>query len=117
MSEVISFRLNKNNPREAQAYEVLMGRLTEGYSIRQIVVEALLKLNHPDIDQNMVPLFETLSAKINQVYQLLDQLEIGRFAFNIENSGSTYELTEPFVAAIKKGVKHGLKTNAIVENK
>jgi hypothetical protein len=35
MSEVISFRLDNTNPREAQALEVLKAWIGMGYSIRR----------------------------------------------------------------------------------
>ena len=48
MSKVISFRLNKNNPREAIAWHVLQARIAKGYSIRHIMTEALIKLDQPE---------------------------------------------------------------------
>ena len=42
MSKVYSFRLDNNNPREAQAREVMEAWADEGYSLRQVVVDALL---------------------------------------------------------------------------
>jgi hypothetical protein len=47
MSEVISFRLNKSNLREAQALEILKAWCSRGYSLRYVITEALLKLNYP----------------------------------------------------------------------
>ena len=47
MSEVISFRLSKENPREALAYEILKGWHEKGHSIRHTITEALLKLGEP----------------------------------------------------------------------
>lgn len=42
MSKVYSFRLDENNPREAQAREVIEAWVEEGYSLRYAVVEALI---------------------------------------------------------------------------
>jgi hypothetical protein len=44
MSEVISFRLDRNNPREAQALGVLKKGQEAGYSLRHVLTEALLAL-------------------------------------------------------------------------
>ncbi|MCU0485171.1 MAG: hypothetical protein MUC85_03575 [Anaerolineales bacterium] len=48
MSQVISFRLDENNPREAQAQQVLQTRASRGYSLRHTRVEALLALESVD---------------------------------------------------------------------
>ena len=45
MSEVISFRLNKDNPREARALMVLKGWQEQGHNIRYIITEALVNLD------------------------------------------------------------------------
>ena len=42
MSKVFSFRLNDDNPREAQAREEIKAWVKEGYSLRYIITEALL---------------------------------------------------------------------------
>jgi len=48
MSEVISFRLNRENPREALALEVLKNRFRKGFSVRYVLTEALLKLDESE---------------------------------------------------------------------
>ena len=45
MSEVISFRLNKNNPREARALMDIKSWQEEGHNIRYIVTEAFLRMH------------------------------------------------------------------------
>ena len=47
MSDVISFRLDKDNPREEKARQVLKYWYEEGYSLRHIMTEALLRLDEP----------------------------------------------------------------------
>ena len=47
MSDVISFRLNKENQREAKALEVLNAWIEKGFSTRHILTTALLELDHP----------------------------------------------------------------------
>ena len=51
MSEVISFRLNKDNLRESKALLILQEWKAKGYSILQTLTEALLKL-----EQNYAPI-------------------------------------------------------------
>ena len=40
MSQVFSFRLDEDNPREAQALQVIKTWASKGYSLRYILVEA-----------------------------------------------------------------------------
>ncbi len=68
MSEVISFRQYKDNPRERQTFEIIKTHQTEGHSIRSIVVEALLYLNASRVDPDQLKLDE-LNDILNQVRQ------------------------------------------------
>ena len=43
MSKVYSFRLDSDNPREAQAIEVIDNWVSQGYSLRNLLTEALIK--------------------------------------------------------------------------
>ena len=45
MCKVISFRLDQNNPREAEALSILDDRLSQGFSTRHTLTEALLLLD------------------------------------------------------------------------
>ncbi len=47
MSKVISFRLDKANPREAQALNILDTWIGQGYSLRFIFTKALLDIDQP----------------------------------------------------------------------
>jgi hypothetical protein len=49
MSKVYSFRI-ENNPREAQAREVIDAWVTQGYSLRHIIVCALISYLIGDLD-------------------------------------------------------------------
>ena len=42
MSKVYSFRLSEDNPREAQARRSIEAWMTEGYSLRYVIVAAIL---------------------------------------------------------------------------
>jgi len=50
MSKVYSFRLDDDNPREAQAREVIEDWVEEGYSLRHVVVEALLTYKKEEVE-------------------------------------------------------------------
>jgi hypothetical protein len=62
MSKVYSFRLDENNPREAQAKGVIHAWVEEGYSLRHVVVEALLS-------------FENKDAWHNELNEIVEQLQ------------------------------------------
>lgn len=111
MSEVISFRLKKDNPRGAQALEILEAWCSKGYSVRDIITDALLKLNDPGPDSKGDNPIPELNAVLNRVNKLLEQIgnegypPIPRRNDNPEQSS----LADNFVASIKKAVKPGLK--------
>jgi len=69
MSEVISFRTNKDNPREAQAIEVLKTWVDQGYSVRHVLAEALLAYHGP---QRNVEIDE-ITIKLDQISNMLQQ--------------------------------------------
>ena len=110
MSEVISFRLNKNNPREARALNVIRDWFTEGYSIRHIITEALLRLDGTDSEQVSFTANELITS-LHQINQLLEQLGNGDSTRAI-NQGERQEstgLTATFIASVKKSAKQGIK--------
>jgi len=47
MSDVISFRLDNDNPREQKARQALKDWYEKGYNLRHITTETLLKLEEP----------------------------------------------------------------------
>jgi hypothetical protein len=51
MSKVYSFRLDEHNPREAQAKGIIHAWVGEGYSLRHVVVEALVSYKKEEIEQ------------------------------------------------------------------
>ena len=50
MSEVISLRLGKENPRESKVNEILNAWFEKGFCTRNILTMALLEFDHPDSD-------------------------------------------------------------------
>ncbi|MGB6679797.1 MAG: hypothetical protein WBF08_00555 [Candidatus Bathyarchaeia archaeon] len=110
MSEVISFRLNRDNPRGAQALEVLRAWRAKGYSTRHIITEALLNLDEsqPEAKKGMI---DELTETLSQVSQLLEQIWDGKSspAIKQNKSQSHAKLTPGFVASLMKSAKPGVK--------
>jgi hypothetical protein len=71
MSQVVSFRLSKENPREAKAYEILNAWRANGYSMRHTITQALLTLDGPQAEPETRAEFDELSDNVRQVRQLL----------------------------------------------
>jgi hypothetical protein len=113
MSEVISFRLNKNNPREAQAFEVLNTWIEQGFSARFILTKALLELDHPVSDLKMGQDGRDLSLVLDQIGQLIEALKEIQPDPLVSKTPDVdaLALSESFLAAIRHGVKPGIKPN------
>jgi hypothetical protein len=99
MSEVISFRLDQDNPREAQARAVLKAWVDQGYSVRHVLTEALLAYRGykegVDIDE--------LSHKLDQISNILQK---NGTPFKHEDSNDM--LSNSFLASIRKAAKPGV---------
>jgi len=78
MSDVISFRLDKENPGEEKARKVLKYWYEEGYSLRYIMTEALLRLDEPHVDQTEEATLGEVSEKLNRISQMLEQIGNGQ---------------------------------------
>ena len=74
MSEVISFRLDKDNPREAIAWRVLQTRIAKGHNIRHIITEALIKLDQSE-QVSTPPTLDELNETLCQVNRFLKHIE------------------------------------------
>ncbi|MFC1878760.1 hypothetical protein ACFLZW_02490 [Chloroflexota bacterium] len=110
MSEVISFRLNKDNLREAKALLVLQEWSAKGYVIRQTIAEALLSLDQNETKPESAA-FNDLSKTQSQVNHLLRQIESGNSSpvtKRGENQGDN-GLSTSFVASVKMSARSGLK--------
>ena len=98
MSKVYSFRLNDDNPREAQAREVIEAWVEEGYSLRHVIVEALLTFKDKDfrqseLDEVVEQLKELILTKDKQSFdhtsvavQRFRTFRNGDFANRIDNT-------------------------------
>ena len=104
MSDVISFRLDKDNPREEKARQVLKSWYEEGYSLRYIMTEALLKLGDSESYFYGECLIRDLTEKFSRLSQQLEQCgQEGDSKVKTVNSGSSNtELSDSFIQSIKK---------------
>ena len=112
MSEVISFRLDKNNPREARALMILRRLQGEGQNIRYIITEAILSLEHSHDNKFEPEIFHALSEKLDIVTGILDQLSNGREIHNdwiSDSNQSNMNLPSNFIDSIKANAKTGFK--------
>ncbi len=113
MSAVISFRLDKENPREERALEVIKTHQEKGYGIRHIITEALLRLDAHSAESVDGAKFDQIQETLTQVRALLEQMGLdddsslkGR---NTDPSFSS--LTDVFISSVKKTAKPGLKAD------
>lgn len=95
MSKVYSFRLNDDNPREAQAREVIEAWAAEGYSLRHMIVEVIL--------------FYKEESRQGVAAALLDQLqELILYLDKKPTSPSGNELSNSFMISVKQVARKGL---------
>jgi len=114
MSEVISFRLNKDNPREARAYEILKAWCSDGYSVRQTIVEALLKLDDPGFESSMNDPLETLKFELHQVREILEKIADGGNSIIVGEleAPDRKTLTDDFITSVMQAVRPGMKVSS-----
>lgn len=111
MSKVISFRLDADNSRETRAIDVLHAWTAIGYSLRYILTEALLKLEHPkSIPSESVPLDE-LTKALDHINKVLEQLGgSGLSPINLSSDEAVEPgLTSAFITSVKEIAKPGLR--------
>ena len=101
MSEVISFRMDKDNPREAQAKAVLKAWVEKGYCVRHVLTEALLAYRGSKVDVDI----NELTHKLDQISNMLQQ---NSTPSNHEDSNNM--LSDSFMASIRNAAKPGIKT-------
>ncbi len=97
MSKVYSFRLDENNPREAQAKEVIEVWISKGYFLRHIVVDALISYRKAKLGQ------AELNFAIEQLQNLILTLEK-----EPATSSLAPPLPIPFLDAVKQSMKSGV---------
>jgi len=98
MSKVFSFRLDADNPREAQAGEVIEAWVAEGYSLRHVIVEALISFKKEGVRQGEV---NSLVEKLQDLILSFEKLTAPQL--------SETSLSNSFLDAMKQSVKDGVK--------
>jgi len=110
MSEVISFRLNKDNQCEQKALLILHEWRIKGYSIRQTITEALLKLdqNLQGSENNTI---EDLIEALSQANNLLRKIEtLNTYSVTSHSNKIKSDiLSANFIASVKRSAKSGMK--------
>lgn len=102
MSKVYSFRLDSDNYRESQAMDVINAWVSQGYSLRNIVTDALIRYGENGESMNM---WERL---YDQLIDIAKQLENG--LVEKEPVREKLHLSQNFVAATKQGAKEGIRS-------
>ena len=110
MSKVISFRLNPDNHREAEALTILDNWLSQGFSTRHTLTEALLNLYTRNCS---APKDDVLTDLSDQITSLLESIERGFPALeSVSKVTLKTELSDGFVSSIIKTTKPGLKSDS-----
>lgn len=102
MSKIYSFRLDEDNPREAQARQVIEAWASRGYSLRYILVEAILAYANKEARQT------DLSSALEQIITLLQELKVEPGPGSSQQS-KDMRLSQPFLEAISKNTRAGLR--------
>lgn len=110
MSEVISFRLDLNNPREAQALVVLSAWAKKGYSIRHIITEALINFGEGGGASISTVDADKITTALDKITQLMDciNLEKGSIPIDTTEGSKGTQINDDFIASLKNTVKPGL---------
>jgi len=102
MSKVFRFRLDENNPREAQAMRVIDAWIEEGYSLRQLLVDVLVTYKN---ESGHKPDTEALLEKIMSLLVTISDGKKSILNGNVRDD----KLSQKFVGAISKSAKDGMK--------
>jgi hypothetical protein len=106
MSKVISFRLNPENPRDAEALTILNNLASQGYSVRYTMTEAILNLSSKkskDIDN------QGLNALLIQIKEILEDLKlVSQCKMQNDHNLSMKKLSDGFLSSIIKSAEPGL---------
>ncbi len=108
MSEVISFRLDPNNPREAQALAVLVRHQERGYSTRQILTDALLKSDQTGIEDELQRQMADILMVMTRLSEQIEHLHRGGGVRTEPQDEKQAMLSDAFVLSVKSVAKPGL---------
>jgi len=108
MSKVYSFRFDDNNPREAQAREVIEVWISKGYSLRHLLTEALnsfseCKDSHTDVLYLIKQLGEIIRTPRVQLEGIGED----------NKSRNSLPLSSVFVSELGKSIKPGIRKDKV----
>jgi hypothetical protein len=110
MSQVISFRLDPDNPREGRALEALRERQEQGYRVRHILAEALLRLVEVEQRSEVELQMTEVLATLNVIRATLEQLQNHKIAEPGKGSTKSEEqVSEAFILSVKSAAKPGIR--------
>lgn len=110
MSEVISFRLNPDNPREAQALEILRTKQAEGFSSRRVITDALFGLVAEKGQDTLISIDE-FNAALERVSDVLERIISGNQNLRQSTHQQISVLSDTFLNSVKVAAKPGLSQN------
>jgi len=99
MSKVYSFRLDENNPREAQAREVIDAWVAQGYSLRHQLVEVLIESQNKHFQDN----------EHSELLEKIEQLIVNSKENKGSLEGGEKTLTDIFIKSLSNSMKNGLR--------
>ena len=102
MSKVYSFRLDVDNPREAQAKKIIKIWGSKGYSLRHLVTDALISFENQRNDP------DEMQKILDQLLTLLNNKE-SELRQSTEDKNDT-SLSPNFLEAVKRDFKEGVKS-------
>jgi len=108
MSEVISFRLDPDNPREAQALEILRTKQAEGFSSRRVLTDALIAIVIVKQQGTLFSMKEFYEA-MEKVSELLELINNQSYAQGQSTNPKVASLNENFLNSVKVAAKPGLE--------
>ena len=109
MSRVIGFRLDPNNPREAEALAILEAQREAGYGTRDVLTEALLRLAMADDEHQGGLQLEEVAAMMNTISH---QLSLLQTVPHQQQNGERASLSKAFLESVKTAAKPGVRLDA-----
>ena len=107
MSEVISFRLNPNNPREAYALKILRTKQEEGFSSRRVLTDALIGMAKRKAQDNLISV-EEFNIALERVSHLIERFSNSNQSHDQPIHPQVAALNDNFLYSVKIAARPGL---------
>lgn len=99
MSKVFSFRLDENNPREAQAKEIIDAWVAQGYSLRHQLVDVLISFQDKGLER----------AEYGELLKRIERLIVRAKGDKEDSNDLSDTLSDKFIGSLVKSVIDGIK--------